>query len=84
MLTYRVLKHVTPQRLERMNTSVAETEDEKVEKIKPPREIAEEVKMEETRTKKLVEEQLPQEETLRAEELEPEGNRMSNNFHQLN
>lgn len=61
-----------------MNTSVAETEDEKVEKIKPPREIAEEVTVEETRTRKLVEEELPQEETLHAEE--SEGNHMSHHL----
>ncbi|XP_024880175.1 obscurin isoform X3 [Temnothorax curvispinosus] len=52
---------------------LTETEDEKVEKIEPPKEKAEEVKVEETRTKKLVKEQLPQDETLRAEESEPEG-----------
>ncbi|XP_011689400.1 PREDICTED: muscle M-line assembly protein unc-89 isoform X4 [Wasmannia auropunctata] len=47
---------------------LTETEDEKVEKLKPPKEIAEEVKVEETQAKKLVREQLPQEETLHAEE----------------
>lgn len=57
-------------------TSVAETEDEIVEKIKLLREKTEEVKMDETQAKKLVKEQLSQEETLRAEESESEGNHM--------
>ncbi|XP_011689399.1 PREDICTED: muscle M-line assembly protein unc-89 isoform X3 [Wasmannia auropunctata] len=52
---------------------LTETEDEKVEKLKPPKEIAEEVKVEETQAKKLVREQLPQEETLHAEESGSEG-----------
>lgn len=55
-------------------TSVAKTEDEKVdEKIEPPKEKAEKTTMEKTRAKKLVEEELPQQTTLRAEESELEG-----------
>jgi folate-dependent tRNA-U54 methylase TrmFO/GidA len=55
-------------------TSVAETEDEKVdEKVAPPKEKAEKVKMEEFQPKKLMEEELMQETSMRAEELTPEG-----------
>jgi len=55
-------------------TSVAETEDEKIdEKIAPPKEKAEKVKMEEFQPKKLMEEELVQETSMHAEELTSEG-----------
>lgn len=55
-------------------TSVAKTEDEKVdEKVEPPKKKAEKTTVEETRAKKLVKEELPQQTTLRAEESELEG-----------
>lgn len=53
-------------------TSVAETEDEKIDE-KSPKEKAEKIKMEEFQPKKLVEEELFEETSMRAEELEPEG-----------
>lgn len=55
-------------------TSVAETEDKKVdEKVEPPKEKVKKTTMEETQAKKLNEQLLPQQTTLRAEDSGLEG-----------